>query len=556
MEDVLPCEGIELPQPRKKNRIIRYAIEAGIYASSFLLALVFFLIFKPLTGYFNVGLAAQSFIVIGLLSVGGAAAYLGFTKKLTVKRTLILLLVAGFILRLGYMLYTPASTRQHDTYTKSQTGHEAYAWIIFSTGKFPSTNSYQFYHPPLNALLQAGFMKCVSLFTNLFSLGNAFFAKYDYGKMTSNNYTYLTNERYFLYSTCQILSVIYSIVTCIALVKTIWLFRFSDKTKLLLSAFVIFFPRNIFFAGMLNNDPLSYMFAMLAFYHSLKWWKGKKSLGRILVCALCVGFGMMAKLSSATVCLPIAGIFIYEFVRTLVKELKVLAVGKMILQYNLFLLVCAPIGLWFQVYAKICFNQDFGYVFSNLIDKLYTGDKTLFSRFFLPDTWQEIFGFLWCNSYENYYLFNFALRSALFTESSYSHGEAFAVAAIVLAYLFCALLCFALAWTAGRYFYGKKKGRDLLQEGGISLSELLVLGLLLLSQIGSEIYFYIKMPYGCTMDFRYIMPLILGMAWTMGSVNTLLTADGNKVSILFNRLLIIVSVALLATTSLFFCVCV
>ena len=35
-------------------------------------------------------------------------------------------------------------------------------------------------------------------------------------------------------------------------------------------------------------------------------------------------------------------------------------------------------------------------------------------------------------------------------------------------------------------------------------------GVLIISQLLAQLYFNIKMPYGCTMDFRYIVPIILG----------------------------------------------
>ncbi|MBO4667268.1 MAG: hypothetical protein J5666_03975 [Bacilli bacterium] len=34
--------------------------------------------------------------------------------------------------------------------------------------------------------------------------------------------------------------------------------------------------------------------------------------------------------------------------------------------------------------------------------------------------------------------------------------------------------------------------------------------MLIISQLLAQLYFNIKMPYGCTMDFRYIVPIILG----------------------------------------------
>ena len=324
--------------------------EIALYAAVFLLTTLLFLLVKPLYSVERNGVVAQAItacVIGGTVFIG---IFLASEKKLTARRFVVLVLVAGLALRIGYMLYTPASVRQHDTFTKNFDGHEAYAWTIFSTGKLPSSNAYQFYHPPLNALLQAGFMHFMEGLSDglseLFSLGDCFPEKFLAGCPE-----YIEAERYFLYSSCQILSVLYSFVACVTMLKILRLLDIRGKSAMLLSAFVVLYPRNIQFSGMLNNDGVSYMFAILALYFALKWWKREKSFGNILACGLCVGLGMMSKLSSATVCLPIAGIFIWEFVGSVKRNGGALSLQKLFAEYGVFLLVCEPLGLWFEVYA-------------------------------------------------------------------------------------------------------------------------------------------------------------------------------------------------------------
>ena len=271
---------------------------------------------------------------------------------------------------------------------------------------------------------------------------------------------------------------------------------------------------------------------------------------------------MCAKLSSATVCLPIAGIFVYEFIRTVRKEGEALSIGKIVLQYGLFLLVCAPIGLWFQVYAKVRFEQPFGYVFSNLNQKLYTGDHSLFERFVFAFDINEYIGTLYCRPFEgNYNLFHYALRSSIFGEFSYWQGEGFAVMAVLLAYLVVAFLCIALilVWKEG---YRRRKAKPVLlgEQNGVvrelSREDFLFVFLLMQSQVLSEIYFYLKMPYGCTMDFRYIMPMILAIALTIGCVQKSLEVSQSRIAKPLHTLLTITTAAFLTVSSLFYCVCV
>lgn len=542
------------------NKTRRYLLEAGIYAAVFLLTTALFLWFKPLIKTMNIGMAAQAFIAVSLAVIGGVAVYMCMTKKLTVRRILILMLLAGLALRIGYMLYTPAANRQHDVYSSKYNGHEGYAWTLFTTHKLPDSNQWQFYHPPLNALMQAGFMHFMDGLTGAFDKIFQLFGRDGYfpNRFLFNKPSAIEDgTRYYLYQTCQILAVMYAFITCLTLVKTIWLFDFSDKTKLIMAAFVIFFPRHIAFSGLLNNDPISYMFSMLALYQALRWWKSGKSIGRILACAICLGLGMMSKLSSATIALPIAGIFIYEFVLTLRKKAGAMSFGKMILHYGLFLLICAPLGLWFQIYANVRFDQAFGYVPSNLSQNLYTGDHSFFERFIFPFDRSEFFGSIYCvGSNGNYWLFNFSLRSALFTESKFASGEGFAVLSVILAYLAAIVLFVALVWSFVRCIRAKKTGRSLLKEANVGLPDLLFLCLLVQSQVLSEIYFYISAPYACTMDFRYIMPLILGMALMIGFTGKILETDGGKAALVINRLVIILSMSLLISMSMFFCACI
>jgi 4-amino-4-deoxy-L-arabinose transferase-like glycosyltransferase len=348
---------------------------------------------------------------------------------------------------------------------------------------------------------------------------------------------------------------------CVVSLKILTLFGIKGKPLVALSAFMIFYPRGIHFAASLNNDGVAYMFSVMALYFALKWWKKGKRLPDILLCAASIGLGMMSKLSSATVCLPVAGVFIYEFVRTLKKKEDALTLKNMIVQYATFLIICAPLGLWFQVYAKIRFDQSFGYVFSGITSKLSTADRTLFQRLFpIAFDAKEYFSSLWCNTFttatspNNYNLFHFALRSSIFGEQTYSRGESFAIPAVIFAYIAVILLLISLIRAVYLYIRYDRKRSD---EGAIEgrKNALFVL-LLVASQVLSEIYFYIKMPYACTMDFRYIMPLILGMCLTLWLVCGRLSRAGDGFSVTLCRLTVLSVAAFLVCSVLFYAVCV
>lgn len=500
-------------QPKK--RFSHAVEELTFYAASLILSFVLFLTVKPLYSNFYGGFVPKAVAAAIIIAIAIYSYRLYKSDRLTTETAIKLIIATGVILRLSYTLCTPASVRQHDTYNKAVTGHEAYAYTIFSTGKLPTTNDYQFYHPPLNAIFQAGFMHFTdtvsSFLTKIFNLGNYFPDAFLQGKPS-----YTEEYRYFLYSSCQCLSFLYSLVTCVSLIKLLRLFDVKGKTLIALSFFIVFFPRHIQFSAQLNNDALSYALSSLALYFTVKWWKKGKRFSDIIACALCVGSGMCAKLSSATVCAPIAAVFICEFVRSILKCDGSPSLPRIITQYVCFLTICAPIGLWFQVYAKIRFDQNFGFVFSNLNSKLYTGDHSVFGRFFIAFDLKEYFGWLWCEPFEGQYnLFNYCLRSALFGEFSYGVASDVPYTVVVCTFAIAALVT-ALASAISLFgceiiSVGQKiKHREKYSDDHFELTLFTVV--LTLSQILSEVYFYVKMPYGCTMDFRYIMPLIPAIA--------------------------------------------
>lgn len=501
------------------------------------------------------GVVAQSITVVLLLIIAIVAIILYINKKLNAKNIIRLLIIAGYIIRLGYMLITPANCRQHDTFTGNYDGHETYAWILYSTGKLPTSNVYQFYHPPLNAIVQSGFMHFYSGFTTLlskiFNLDDYFVAEFLVGKPN-----YLDAERYALYGSCQILSLLYSVIACVYMVKIIKMFNFSNKITILASAFVIFFPRNYQMSAQLNNDALSFVLAILALFACLKWYKNGNKQWWIYGCALFCGLGIMTKLSFATICLPIGAIFVLEFIKVIRKK-STLSLSKILVQYGIFLVVCAPIGLWFQVYAKIRFNQNLGYVFDNLNESLSTKGHSLFSRFIFAFDINEWFGSIYANPFEDYSLYNYLVRTSIFGEFSYWNGEGYGLVALIAAYIACLLIIVDVIYCLVRLIIKSKKKEFSFKnictyKGG----DKLFIITLIFSQVISMYYFYLKMPFGCTMDFRYILPIILGFALGFGYIFKSLKIIGGKASRILSVSTGLVIAIYFISSSVFYTLCV
>ena len=79
-------------------------------------------------------------------------------------------------------------------------------------------------------------------------------------------------------------------------------------------AVVAFHPSFILFSGSINNDALSVVFILGAVLWTLKWYE-KQTWEGIVKIALCIGLGMMTKLSSAMVAIPVAAVFLVVLVR-------------------------------------------------------------------------------------------------------------------------------------------------------------------------------------------------------------------------------------------------
>ncbi|MGN0819766.1 MAG: glycosyltransferase family 39 protein [Christensenellaceae bacterium] len=516
---------------RKKKILLTIALYAGILSVTYVL----FSVFKPLYGAIRNGAFAQ-FVSAMFLAFGiFYSAYLSLKKKMTPYKAVAILFFVAIGVRIGYMLLTPASVRQYDTYTRYSNGHEAYAWKIFSDFKLPDTNDYQFYHPPLNAFLQAVFMRITHvlslIFVKAFNFGDAFYLKYCDAGFPS--YLADQSQRYYLYSTCQILSVFYSVLTMVVGYKILKSVGLKGYNLVVCFAFFAFFPRHIVFSATLNNDPLSYLLSLSAIYFTIRWWKDKK-LGNILLIALSVGFGMMTKLSSATICLPIAVVFLIEFIKTVKRNPGAMRINDMVVQYASFLVVAVPLGLWFQIYAYVRFDQPFGYVFPYLNGALSTKFASLFGRFVFTLNIEEYFGSLYVRCFydevtgvlNNYNVWNVLVRSAIFGEFGYWQAEGFALASIVLELLFVYFAFIGLLLAVIYYFSDRKDKKSILVCDDLNSKTVTVVAFLLVSQIVPYLLFYLKMPYTCTLDFRYVMPVILAFAIMIGKIDEKFSKKG------------------------------
>ena len=289
----------------------------------------------------------------GLAAVGSIFLCLAAKNKLTVERVILLLFAAGFIMRLSYLIYMPITMIQHDTYgLGSEGGHTTYIEYLLNNGHLPDFDvrkTDQFYHPPFHHILAALWMK-IQLLCGV-TIESA-------------------------YENVQLLTLFYSTVCMILSYK---IFRRAGLRKsglIAATAVIAFCPTFYILSGSVNNDILSITLMLGALYNTLCWYKSR-SMGRIICIALCIGLGMLTKLSVWMAAPPVAFIFIYVFFKD-IKNIK-----KYIIQYAVFLAVCAPIALFWSIRNLIRFSVPITFV-QRLSEKSsqYVGNVPIISRLF------------------------------------------------------------------------------------------------------------------------------------------------------------------------------
>ena len=493
--------------------------DIALYVGSFVFIFLSYVVFKqlPTTGDFTEELAAKVYGVCLLLAL--LAVFLVFVAKgkASLDTVLLFIALAALIFHVTYMLVDPARQGQYDTW--SDEGHFGYAKAFFETWALPVKNTtgntvYQFYHPPLNAAIQGLFMHIFQAVCWVPSL---------------------TGSTDLLFSSCQILACFYMFVSSVVIIKTLRLMKFSKWTMVIVALFAALFPRLNQLSGQLNNDSLVTMFSFIALYFAFKWYLHGKKMVDIILLAASIGLAMMSKLSAVVICLGIAVVFVIELVRSIMKKPDTVQIWHLIFQYVIFLLICAPLGLWFQFYSHYVYGLPYGYVFSNLNAGLFTGTQSwvsanrgssaltyynaqnsgliytndfynVFMRFisplYIPDF--AVSGPIMASSWNDYNLLSYAIRSALFGEFESTGGTIAGTANVLAGYV----LWFSTL--AGLVYCAIKKVK-LGKEGRFSLY-------LMAGIVAFFIYLSISMPYGCSMDFRYIVPLILPLAIVLGKL--------------------------------------
>lgn len=249
------------------------------------------------------------------------------------ENTVILVLFAGFFLKLFYVIMTQGHLVQNDLGSLSDDnwGNLGYVYQILTTGKLPVQNPmthYQFYHPPLHYVIAA---LCARVYYYLFGIDS-----------------WVWDE------VMQMLPLFYSTAALVFLNKIGLQFRCSPLGRCVMLGFASFLPYSIFLGGSLNNDPLATLFMIMCVYFTLKWYNDPR-LKNILMMAISIGCAMMTKISGAMIAPAMAIVMLWRAWTDRKQWVK------WVKQFACFGVVAFPLGLWYYVLQWIRFRMPFWY---------------------------------------------------------------------------------------------------------------------------------------------------------------------------------------------------
>ena len=397
--------------------------------------------------------------------------YLKYENKLTMDQLIMLCILGGLVMRMGYTFYTPFYVREHDIgeISLNGVGHAAYIYNLFENNKLPDSYLGQFYHPPL--------------FHYLATISMKFFATMSHE--TEIDSILLAAALVSCFASCSVLFLVRSL--CREL-------KCKPEMTCMIVAFVAFCPNFYLIAGCVNNDSVAVALIVFSFTMLVRWYYSRK-FSHLIGMATGIGFGMMAKLNAAVLAFVAGPIMLYILWQAIRQKKWIGLLG----QYFAFIAVCAPLGLWYSIRNYILFRMPFGYVLNvDYIEELYRGDVSYVKRF-LSFPWKEFLSSPYCNSSIDYNLPIYMIRSSLFGEYQFDGMET-----IAWLLIFVNLFLIILSLVAMIAVVLKGKKFDPILRYGCAM--------LWLAFVSSYLVFNIKYPDSCTMDFRYIIPVIISGA--------------------------------------------
>ncbi len=407
---------------------------------------------------------------IFMVSAVGCTVYLLICSrfgKIDEYKVILVLFILGFAMRLLYCIKFSYSQNQHDVENLVSNGHLAYIYSLATGEGLPKTNDWQFCHPPLHHFLAS----LVVRFSKFLGFRNAL-----------------------AFENIQLLTCFYSSLLMFVGYMILKECNIKGRPLVFACTFLSFHPTFYILAGSINNDILTVLLISFCLLFLIKWYK-KPSLIYALACGIFAGLGMMTKFSAALV-VGVCAITVFVKLFTS-KSFKTSMFFK---NTAVFLAATLPLGFWYQIRNYILFKQPLGYVAPiSTSSKLYIGDLGFFERFVVDFSAkpQGVYVDVW----NEHNLWKYLLRNSLFGEYSFG-SEAIASFSVLANLLLCVTVVLSLVVT----FIKRRK---------FSVP-ILPVTIMFFVQWIMFIYFNIASPYRCSMDFRYIVPVLMCSAVYIG----------------------------------------
>jgi hypothetical protein len=447
-----------------------------------------------------------------------------------------LIIIFGIILRIGYGLYNTFYSRQHDVCRIFRTtnnvysldnGHLGYIGALFFNKSLPTfevSESFnlaslnQLYHPPLHHILQAIWMHINSLFIPRTSEVDSILQTLFNSNLETLKPTTLTKEQFDilnpylerLLNTGRVLTMFYSCMTLLIIAHILKELKLPSFVTIMVLLYSASQPMLVFFSSFANNDSLSALFIFLTIYLSIRWYK-KPSILLSIFLALSIALGILTKMGSASICLLVAIMFIAKLIEVFLKNKKeknykpLLNIG---LYLGIFAIIALPLGLSYAIRNYQLYKQPLFYVMDlGPNNYLRTASYPWYDRFLLPNgqvLFQNIFHVFAPGdkfAVHDYNIWLDLVKTATYGEWGYS--QVIVAAPMFILNLFFAV-CITIIWIYIIFDIVKKlKKKEKIEYLIVYVICMAISLLYIITFAGS----YIKYPFTCTSNYRYVTPL-------------------------------------------------
>lgn len=519
-------------------------------AAVLLMYAVYFLFIYQQEMYGKIGFNSETsyvifiiFLVIYELLVAAYFTLSAISGRLSTRKAVFLLFMfsAGLVLPFTMARTYNDSSYTHDYGVFGDYGHWAIIYDIYKTGQIPAVDlGSQYYQPKLYHAAIAFFMKINSVLLPHFQGSEAIVPNV----ASSAHFSEFTLFDYTAFETARIFLSFQGIITLYFAYKVIVELGLNKRVSIIGSFLLFFTPAFWFISAYKNNDSLSLLFSFAALYAAIRYHK-TRSYVPLVATALCIGLGMETKLSTVVVAFPVAAIFLIDLIGLFRKDGKWAKADnkeliKFIIQMGVFAVIVFPLGLFFEIYAKMKYDRPIAYVWD--LVGIYGTDYFMYIDPEIYPMWARLFIFPSPDLFyhitnvrsaagtpQDYYwgtidfnCWTAFLKTGLFSESDIrwmaeSMGDfknAFWIL-VSLAYTFSIMA--GIAFVIGGVFFIVKKIISLVK--GEKQQNDFVFYFLVVTFFSSAISymaFCMRYPVGCTMNARYAMLLYLPIGLVVG----------------------------------------